>query len=153
MPWEYHREERETENELVPEGRHRVRIKSADFAVSKNGNDMLCLRFDVSGYNTTLYHYIVFMPDKPQITNRNLTQFFDAFPGIPEGELDREKWIGKVGAAQIKHDDYNGKKSAKINWFIPADKQADLPPWKNADGVTEVGPVESGELPEMDLPF
>lgn len=137
MAWEFKREESNTGFVTrVPEGNHRIRIKSAEKAVSKNGNDMLALQFDVSGYDVTLYHYIVFMNDKPEVTNRMLTQFFDSFKDIPEGDFDTSHWIGKVGACKVKHEEYNGNTNAKISYFIHKDKQGDLPAWKEASGVT-----------------
>lgn len=133
MAWNFKREESGFETK-VPEGKHRIRIKSAEKAVSKNGNDMLALQFDISGYNATLYHYIVFMNDKPEITNRMLTQFFDSFKDIPEGDFDTSHWIGKVGACNVKHEEYNGNVNAKINYFISPDKATDLPAWKEPEG-------------------
>ena len=132
MAWDYQREEGKSFTP-VPKGPHRIRIKSAEKSVSKSGNDMLALQFEVSGYNSTLYHYIVFMPDRPEITNRNLTAFFDAFKDIPDGEFDTSKWIGKVGACQVKHEEYNGNMNAKIHYFISADKQGNLPAWKEPE--------------------
>lgn len=148
MAWEYQRNESKG-FKPIPEGKYRIRIKSAEKAVSKNGNDMLALQFDVSGHTSVLYHYIVFMQDKPEITNRNLTQFFDSFKDIPEGEFDTSKWIGKVGACTVKHEEYNGDTKAKIGYFIHADKQAELPPWKNAgeDEFMKIDPAEAEELP------
>ena len=152
--WSYKREEGGFETK-VPEGKHRIRIKEAEKAVSKSGNDMLVLKFDVSGYDVTLYHYIVFMPDKPEITNRNLTQFFDSFKGIPAGQFDISKWGGQTGAAEIKHEEYNGNINAKIKYFIPADKQGDLPNWVNASGIQEDsdGFMVIPEGADSDLPF
>ena len=151
MAWNYERTEKEGFNTNVPEGKHRIRIKSADKAVSKNGNDMLTLQFEISGYKTTLYHYITFMNDKPEITNRMLTQFFDAFKDIPEGEFDMSKWIGKVGACVVKHEEYNGNVNPKIHYFISADKQDDLPPWKEVGGDDDFVKVPEGLVTE--LPF
>ena len=76
MAWSYKREERSGFTPIA-EGDYRIRIRSADKAVSKSGRDMLALQFDVSGSNQILYHYIVFLDDRPEITNRMLTQFFD----------------------------------------------------------------------------
>lgn len=147
MSWEYKREE--TVFDIIPEGVHRVRIKDVDRAVSKNGNDMLVMQFDVSGYSGLLYYYITFMPDKPEITNRNLTQIFDSFADIKEGDTITSHWIGKVGACKVVHEEYNGEKTAKIKRFIPANKQNDLPPWKEAAGssATQI------DIPVQDLPF
>lgn len=161
MAWDYKREEQTFQP--IPEGAHRVRIKSAEKAQSKSGNDMLTLQFDVSGYNSTLYHYITFMKDRPEITNRMLTAFFDSFKDIPDGDFNMSNWIGKVGACQVKHEEYNGNTNAKIHYFIKADKQADLPPWKevakkesgvsapvttaDADGFMDIPDTTAEELP------
>lgn len=130
MAWEFKREESNKSFDLVPVGDHRIRVKSAEMAVSKSGNDMITLQFEVSGYNATLYHYIVFMADKPEITNRMLTAFYDSFKDIPEGDNHIAQWVGKVGACHVKHEEYNGNMQAKIHYFIKADKQGDLEPWK-----------------------
>ena len=135
MAWDYERNE-SNGFEPIPEGKYRIRIKEAEKAVSKSGNDMLVLKFEVSGQKGLIFHYIVFMQDRPEITNRNLTKFFDSFAGIPEGDLDTSHWIGKVGAAEIKHEEYNGNVNAKINYFISRDKQDTLPNWQEPDGTT-----------------
>lgn len=154
MAWEFKREE--TQFAVLPEGQYRIRIKSAEKAQSKSGNDMLALQFDVSGSNTILYHYIVFMQDRPEITNRMLTQFFDSFKDIAEGDLNTDNWIGKVGACKVKHDEYNGNKTAKVSYFIKADKQGDLPPWKEPSANSEATTTDSGFVSAVDdkgLPF
>lgn len=156
MAWNYKREESEATFTPIPEGIHRIRIASADKAISKNGRDMLALRFDVSGYNSMLYHYIVFLDDKPEITNRMLTQFFDSFKDIPEGDFNMSNWIGKVGACKVKHEEYNGNPSAKVHYFIPVTRQGDLPAWqepsKNAGlSGADVAPSEFMPIPD-DLP-
>lgn len=135
MAWDYQRDE-SNGFEPIPEGKYRIRIKEAEKAVSKSGNDMLVLKFEVSGHKGLIFHYIVFMQDRPEITNRNLTKFFDSFAGIPEGDFDTSHWIGKVGAAEIKHEEYNGNVNAKINYFISYDKQDTLPNWQEPDGTT-----------------
>ncbi len=132
MAWDFKRDESSTFT-LIPEGMHRIRVKSAEKAVSKTGKDMLVLSFDVSGYSSLIFHNIVFLPDRPEITNRNLTQFFDSFKDIPEGDFETAHWIGKVGAAQVKHEEYNGQTNAKIAYFIKADKQGCLAPWKEPE--------------------
>lgn len=143
MAWEYQREEQKYE--VLPVGDYRIRVKSAELVQSNSGRDMISLQFDVSGFPGTLYHYIVFLEDRPEITNRNLTQFFDSFPGIKEGDLKNlSSWTGKIGACIVKHDEYNGKVSAKVARFIPASKQDTLPPWK------EVGTTKSGAKVDKD---
>lgn len=151
MEWNFQREEQQFE--VVPEGKHRIRVRSAEKVVSRSGNDMLALQFDVSGSSQVLYHYIVFLPDKPQITNRNLTQFFDSFKDIPLGDFVLSHWVGKVGACEVKHEEYNGNPTARIKYFIAADKQSDLPPWRDANGRDPEGFVQVDTLTDDNLPF
>lgn len=139
MAWEFKREESKGFDTKIPAGNHRIRIKSAEKAVSKSGNDMLVLQFEVSGYNGLLYHYITFMQDKPEITNRMLTAFYDAFKDIPEGDTNLTSWIGKVGACAVKHEDYNGNTQAKLHYFIHSSKQGDLPAWKEPENSNTNG--------------
>lgn len=149
MAWSYNREE--SSFTLIPEGTHRIRINSVEKVVAKTGREMLAFKFDVSGYSSMIFHNIVFMEDRPQLTNRLLTQFFDAFPGIPDGEFNLQNWIGKVGAAKVRHEEYNGDKNAKIHYFVAADKQKDLPAWvepkreSNTSGSAASRPVETDE--------
>ena len=149
MEWEYKREESEVAG-TVPEGKHRIRVKSAEKCVSKQGKDMLSITFEVSGYNQLIFHYIVFMPDKPEITNRKLTQFFDSFKDIPEGSRDLSSWIGKTGACMVKHEEYNDKIQLRIHYFLRTDEQSDLPAWiepkKKEDGR------EDKEIPFTPIP-
>ena len=140
MAWNYQREE--TSFAPLPEGKYRIRVSGVEKAQSKNGNEMLVLKFDVSGSAKTLYYYIVFMPDKPEITNGKLTQFFDSFKDIKDGDFEILNWIGKVGACMIKHEEYNGEKRERISYFIKADKQKDLPPWQ--EGSVSSPTVTSG---------
>ena len=136
MAWEYTRNE-SNGFAPIPEGNYRIRIESAEKKQSKTGKDMLALKFQVSGDKRRLFHYIVFLPDRPEITNRNLTQFFDAFPGIADGDFNTQNWVGKVGACHVKHEEYNGDMSAKIQYFIKADKQAELPAWVEPENGSE----------------
>ena len=70
MAWEFKREERQFE--VVPEGRYRIRIKSAEKAMSKNGNDMLVLQFDVSVCNFGLIIHKHDVMIKRCIISRNI---------------------------------------------------------------------------------
>lgn len=153
MAWQFQREEQQFPQ--IPEGRYRIRIKSAEKAASSKGNDMIILQFEVSGYPQILYHYITFLEDKPEITNRMLTQFFDSFAGIPEGDLNMQNWLGKVGACTVKHDDYNDQTRSKVGYFIPANKQDDLPPWKTDSGITvdSEGFLNLGDISNDELLF
>ena len=137
MAWNYQREE-SNGFEPLPEGKYRVRVKAVEKAQSQKGNEMLVFQFDVSGSNKTLYHYITFLPNNPQVTNGQLTQFFDSFKDIKDGDFDFLNWVGKVGACKIKHELYNGEKRERISYFIKADKQKDLPAWQEGSNAAPV---------------
>lgn len=155
MSWNYTREEQTFE--LLPEGKYRIRVKEAEMAVSSTGNDMLQLTFEVSGSKKTLRHYIVFLKDRPEITNRNLTGFYDSFKDIPEGDNNIKNWAGKVGACVIKHDEYQGEKRERISYFIKADKQSELPPWQEpglqTGSQTATVDTDAGSELPFDPPF
>lgn len=143
MAWDYKREEQKFE--IIPEGNHRIRIASVEKAVSKTGKDMLAFQFDVSGYPSKLYHYIV---AGTPYTNRNLTQFFDSFKGIADGDFSMDNWIGQVGACNVVHEEYNGEARPRIRYFIAANRQDSLPAWKEGKSAVGFAPVG-----DVDVPF
>lgn len=144
MTWQFKREESQFQE--IPEGTYRVRINSAEMAVSKSsGNDMLVLKLDVSGTSSHLWNYITFLNDRPEITNRMLTQMFDSFD-IEEGNFNLASYAGKVGGAVVKHDDQG---RAKISYFIDKKKQENLPPWKEVSGQKAQSPM-AGFAPIQD---
>ena len=147
--WSYQRDE-SSGFKPIPEGDYRIRIQSAEKVVSKTGKDMLSMSFEVSGQNSKLFHNIVFLPDRPEITNRNLTQFFDSFKDIPEGDFNTANWVGKVGACRVKHEEYNGNTNAKVAWFIHKDKQSGLPAWKEPENGSDT--VMGAGAPDVNVP-
>lgn len=146
--WKFERVEQKFEE--LPVGRYRLRIKTAEKAISNtSGNDMLVLTFEVSGSKQTLRHYIPFLVDRPEITNRMLTAFFDSF-GIADGDFNLAGWVGKVGGCQTKMEEYNGEDRAKINYFLSKKQQEELPAWQGDE--TPQGNWEEISK-EDDLPF
>jgi len=145
MEWKFERVEQKFEQLAV--GKYRLRIKEAEKAISKNsGNDMLILTFEVSGSNQTLMHYIPFLADKPEVTNRMLTQLFDSF-GI-DGDFNLANWKGKCGGCQTKMEEYNGEDRARISYFLTKKQQEGLPAWQDgAKKKTELSPVQDDDLP------
>ena len=134
----------------IPVGDHRVRIASAEEQTSSAGNQMIKLVLDVSGYNSTIWHFIVFMPDKKELTNQKLGELWNSF-GIPQGNFNLNSWVGKVGAAKVKHEDRNGEPSAKIAYFISKDRQDKLPAWQDPNST--IGTVAMNPFDDEDLPF
>lgn len=148
MEWKFERVEQKFE--VLPVGKYRLRIKDAEKAVStKSGNDMLIINFEVSGSNQTLRHYIPFLADRPEITNRMLTQFFDSF-GI-DGDFNLAKWVGKAGGCQTKIEEYNGEEKPRIAYFLNKKQQESLPAWeegaKKPVKLTPMDDADTGDLP------
>lgn len=151
LNWNFNAEEVEERSfEVIPIGRYRVRIESAEECKSQKGNDMIKAVLQVSGHASRLFHYIVFMPDNTQLTNTKLAEFWDSF-GIQPGNLNVDTWAGKVGACKVKHEQYKDEPSAKVSYFIKKADQDKLPAWEEPKGIASVtgGPsVEFTELPE-----
>lgn len=141
MAWQFKREE--VEFEELPEGRYRVMIVGAEMAVSKSGNDMLVIKLLVSGTKKNLWNYITFLDDRPEITNRMLTQFFDSF-GIEDGDFNLAGYVGKLGGCQVKHDDQG---RAKVQYFLSKKQQESLPAWEGEKPA--FAPIEDDE----EIPF
>jgi len=142
MAWQFKREEAEFEE--LAEGRYRVMIVDAEMAVSKSGNDMLVIKMQVSGTKRNLWNYITFLDDRPEITNRMLTQFFDSF-GIDDGNFNLKSYLGKIGGCQVKHDQ-DGR--ARVQYFLNKKQQENLPPWQG-----EAPKFEDLSADEEELPF
>lgn len=132
----------------IPVGDHRVRIQSAEEQTSKSGKQMIKLILEVSGYGNTLWHWLVFMPENQKLTNQKLGEFFTSF-GIQPGNFNLNSWVGKVGAAKVKHEDYEGQPSPKVAYFLGKDKQDKLSPWKEPGGSSapKWEEVDADELP------
>ena len=136
----------------IPVGDHRVRIASAEEQTSGNGRQMIKLVLEVSGYSSTIWHYIVFMPENQKLTNQKLGELWNSF-GIGQGNFNLNTWVGKVGAAKVKHEDYNGESNAKVAYFINKDRQEKLPAWQEpnntGNNTMDFVPVDDPN----DLPF
>lgn len=136
---------------LIPEGNHRVRINQVTEKVFRSGNEGFEIVLDVSGHSGKLWYYLVLNRQNEQQTNQNIGAFFNSF-GITTPQLGNgQQWIGKVGAVRVKHEDYQGNKSAKVQYLLNRSKQDELPPWKGnastAQPQTGFTPVEPEDLP------
>lgn len=115
------REEKESKYSKIGPGLHRCAIAGVEETVSKkSGLPMLVLELVPSNSDIKVKHYIV----KNDHYNRNMTQFFDAFPSIAFGNFNTISWIGAVGAANFGLDE-NGY--LKVRWFVLPDQVQDLP--------------------------
>jgi hypothetical protein len=136
----------------IPVGDHRMRISSAEEQTSSSGRQMIKLVLEVSGYSATIWHFIVFMPENQKLTNQKLGELWNSF-GIQQGNFNLNSWVGKVGAAKVKHEDYNGEPTAKIAYFINKDRQDKLPAWQEPNKSSGGGFEEIPTPSDDDLPF
>lgn len=147
--WNYEETKSDFESETIPNGDYRMIIRGAEKAMSKdtvNPKKMIKLKLGVSGYAKNIYHYIVFLPNNREITNRNLTNFFRSF-GIEGGNFNLDSYLGKEGAGRIEIDS-NGYE--KVKYFLEGTMKDRLPafapPAKKAK-------VEKPKQEEDDIPF
>ena len=145
--------------ELIPAGDHRARIKSVVFRTGENafnsGNDGYEITMEISGYNSTVRHYLVLNPADPAKTNQAIGSLFDSF-GIQDRQMGNgQNWVGKVGAVRIRHDEWNGENRAKVAYCIPRSRQDKLPAWQGSTTVQAApAPDAFTVLPNSaDLPF
>ncbi len=113
--------------ELIPEGDHRVRIKSVEEKLFSSGNEGFAITLDVPGYDSKLWLYLVLDPREPQKTNQRIGMFFDSF-GIHDFDLSHyDSWVGRDGAVRVKHSMYNGKMSANVLFCLSRSQQKKFP--------------------------
>lgn len=135
----------------IPQGDHRVRIASAEEQTSGSGNQMIKLVLDVSGYNSTVWHWVVFVADNQKLTNQKLGELFASF-GIQPGNFNLATWVGKTGAAKLKHEDYKGETTVKVAYFIGKDRQDKLPAWKEPSNKAAVTGGGNNDFTPVDVP-
>lgn len=143
---------------IIPQGDYRVRItevveRSKDNKnLFSSGNEGYEMTLEVNGYNAKLWYYLVLNPNEPQKTNQRIGDFFDSF-GITSPAMGTGKqWVGAVGAVRVKHDEYEGRKNAKVAYCLSRKNQEKLPPWKNG-GATQAAPAAPQVEIPSDLPF
>ena len=154
--WNYNPQQyKEQDYSIIPECDHRVRINDVKERTFNSGNEGFEITLDVSGYGSKLWYYLVINPSNPEQTNQRLGSFFSSF-GITNTNLAAyTQWVGKVGAAKVVHEEYNGNQSAKVRFFLNKGKQEKLPPWKGNAAPAAVKTDANGfvEVEEDELPF
>ncbi len=140
---------------IIPVGKYRVRIEQAEEQTSSKGKNMIKLTLAVSGYNTTLWYYLVLdnsTPETIQQTNRRLGSVWDSF-GIQEGNMNEHSWVGHVGGAQVKHSkDQNDNDRADVHYFLTRENVDKLPAWQDGSHqTTNQTPDTQAPIPEPDV--
>jgi hypothetical protein len=137
---------------IIPAGDHRVRIMEVTEKTFNSGNEGYEITFEVSGYNSKLWFYLVLDQNDPKKTNQRIGDFFNSF-GVTGSNLGNGKqWIGKVGAVRVKHEEYNGNMSAKVAYCINRKNQDKLPPAKFSSSAASAS-VQPVAVNQDDLPF
>lgn len=156
IAWNYDPSQYQEKNfDLIPAGDYRLRIAEVTEKTFKSGNSGYEFTMDVSGHGSKVWYYLVLDPSNPAQTNQRIGEFFDSF-GIKGTAMGSGKqWVGAVGAGRIKHDEYNGKTSAKVAYLIARNRQDKLPAWKGNNaptGTPTPTPTSQVDIPS-DLPF
>lgn len=120
--------------QLIPAGKYRVRIENAEEKTSSTGKPMIKLTLKVNGYNSKVWHNVVFDSTSEAAkarTDDRLGRIFDSFE-IEQGNLNLEDWKGKSGGALIKNEpDNKGVMRAVISYFLKQGDQILLPMWED----------------------
>ena len=152
--WNYDPSQYEEKSfEIIPVGDYRARIADVEVKTFKSGNQGYEITLDINGYNSKMWLYLVLDASNPAQTNQRIGDFFNSF-GITNPAMGTGKqWIGTVGAVRIKHEQYEGKTSAKVAYCIARNRQEKLEPWKNTGATTAKAPVMEEIAVPDDLPF
>ena len=152
IQWQFTSEDYEEKSfQMIPVGDYRVRIAEAEEKVSANGNQMIVLTLDVSGYSSKIFHNLVLLKDNPKLVNQKLGELWNSF-GIQQGNFNLQSWVGKVGAAKVKHEEWNSEMRAKVAYFINRERQDKLPEWKEGNNGNSAN-TGFTEVATDDLPF
>ena len=138
--------------EIIPVGDYRARISDVVERTFSSGNSGYEITFEINGYNSKLWAYLVLDPSNPAQTNQRIGEFFNAFGIVSPAMGSGKQWIGCMGAVRIKHEEYNGQNRAKIAYYIAKSRQDKLAPWQNGSAAPTQETFMSVEIPE-NLPF
>lgn len=137
--------------EIPEEGPHRVRIADVKEKQSSRGNSMYEITLEMPDSKAMLWYYLVLMPDNHAATTKRLGDFFDCFsiPAEYQKIVDGIEiaWIGRIGAVQIVHEEYNGTTRAKVKYLISQNRQSSIPPWPGGDAATQYTYANDMETP------
>lgn len=138
--------------EIIPVGDYRARIADVVEKTFKSGNQGYEITLDINGFNSKLWFFLVLDPSNVAQTNQRIGDFFNSF-GITNPAMGTGKqWVGSVGAVRVKHEEYNGNKSAKVAYCIARSRQENLAPWKNTGAAPAQAQPSTVTLPD-DMPF
>ena len=137
----------------IPVGDHRVRIADVVEKTFSSGNSGYEITFDVSGYGSKIWYYLVLDPNDTKKTNQRIGSFFDSF-GITDFNMAHyQNWRGKIGAVRVVHEEYNGNQQAKVRFCLSKKNQDKLPAWKESGNGAPATANFAPAVENSDLPF
>lgn len=110
----------------IPEGDHKVTITNVEEKLFNSGNEGFEITFDVAGFNSKLWYYLVFDPTNSVKTNQRIGMFFNSFAIQDHDFSNFNRWVGKDGAVRVKHNMYNGSKIANVAFCLSRSQQSKL---------------------------
>ena len=149
MAWIFNPQDFEAQDfGVIPAGDYRCRIADVIEKTFRSGNEGYEVTFEISGYRSKLWYYIVLDRNDVKKTNQKIGSFFESF-GITDPDLSHHRnWVGKVGAVRVRHEEYNGAQQAKVAFCLSKKNQENLPPAQFSNNTVATAPViEDSELP------
>ena len=126
IDWDYDASDVEERSfALIPEGKYRLRVASIEQRTSKNGNEYISYKFDVSGKNSKLFYNLTFLKDNKQMTNQKINDMCKSF-GLTPSINSLITCVGAVGAGMVRHKD----ERAEVWYFLDPEQQEKLDPWQ-----------------------
>lgn len=127
ITWNYNPNEYTARNfTLIPEGNHKVSINNVTEKIFNSGNEGFEITLNVEGFDSKLWLHLIFDHKESEKTNQRIGMFFDSF-AIQDHDLSRySDWIGKDGVVRVRHNVYNGCKTASVAFCISRNQQGKL---------------------------
>ena len=140
--WNYNRNEYSARNFApIPEGDYRVTISNVTEKLFNSGNEGFEITFEVLNHKSKLWYYLVLDPNDSKKTNQRIGMFFDSFAIHDEDLSHYEDWIGRDGAVRVKHNIYNGKKTANVLFCLSRSQQDKILSIPNTNQFSQTTPT------------
>ena len=137
---------------LIPEGNYKVTINNVVEKVFNSGNEGFEITLDVPGHNEKLWHYLVLDPNNSQKTNQRIGMFFNSFSIQDTNLSNYGNWIGKNGAVRVRHNIFNGSKTANVAFCLSRSQQGRISMKENVFDTKDTTKRNSTKVtPERDF--
>ena len=143
--WSDYKREADDNSGVV--GKQRCVITDVEETESKTSHKpMLVISVRPSGCRFTVKTYIV----KNEYFNRNMTQFFDSFVEIGDGNFSFMEWIGAEGGALFETDDAG---YLRVKRFLSPMQIENLPPFEGDKPERQTVTTLDDAEPDDEFPF